>query len=291
MTLLHLRYFCVVAKHESISRAAEELCISQPALSKMIRALEEELGVDLFDRRGRQIFLNQNGSLFYESVSRAIGMLDNAVEVVTKDPNAKEIRLSVNCADLFIGDVILSYHKRHPDVLFIITNETHPENHSNTYLDDLTIFSGREEIARSPSPRQHILYTERFGLIVHKSDPLSERESIDLIEARDRRFLGTDLYGVNRLMCQEAGFTSRMIITGQNIHTYLRMLECGSGVSIAPEVSIGHYLPESCVFVPLRSPQRKRIVVLQENDMKDLAPHVKVFVRYCLDMAAGLGKG
>ena len=56
MELLQLRYFCVVAKHQNMTKAAAELMISQPALSKTIAALEKELGTPLFVRRNRSIF-------------------------------------------------------------------------------------------------------------------------------------------------------------------------------------------------------------------------------------------
>lgn len=59
-----LQYFKVVAKYENMSRAAEELHITQPALSKSISLLEQSLGVDLFDRQGRAIKLNRYGKFF-----------------------------------------------------------------------------------------------------------------------------------------------------------------------------------------------------------------------------------
>ncbi len=68
MELLHLRYFRVVARLEHITKAAEELCIAQPSLSKTIRHLEQEVGVPLFDRPGRSIRLNQFGKAFLEHI-------------------------------------------------------------------------------------------------------------------------------------------------------------------------------------------------------------------------------
>jgi len=63
MELLQLKYFRTIARFEHMTRAAEELHIAQPALSKTVSLLEKELGVLLFDRRGRNIFLNQYGKI------------------------------------------------------------------------------------------------------------------------------------------------------------------------------------------------------------------------------------
>ena len=74
--LLQLRYFQAVAHHQHVSRAAAELHVAQPALSRSIARLETELGVPLFDRHGRRVQLNRFGTLFLARVARAIGELD-----------------------------------------------------------------------------------------------------------------------------------------------------------------------------------------------------------------------
>lgn len=67
MDLNSLLYFVTVAKFENMSRASEQLHLSQPALSKSIALLEDNLGVELFDRNGRSIKLNRYGKFFLES--------------------------------------------------------------------------------------------------------------------------------------------------------------------------------------------------------------------------------
>ena len=67
MELFQLRYFLTVAKYENFSKAADELLVSQPSISKAIMQLEQELGVQLFDRNGKRIKLNNAGKALQEA--------------------------------------------------------------------------------------------------------------------------------------------------------------------------------------------------------------------------------
>ena len=77
MELLQLKYFSVAAAQEHITKAAEILHIAQPALTQSIKRLEEELGVKLFDRRGRNIVLNKTGQIFYKRITPILADLEN----------------------------------------------------------------------------------------------------------------------------------------------------------------------------------------------------------------------
>ena len=76
MELLQLHYFQTVARMEHMTKAAKELRIAQPALSKTIARLEEDLGVQLFDRQNRQIKLNSFRKAFLKSVDTALSALE-----------------------------------------------------------------------------------------------------------------------------------------------------------------------------------------------------------------------
>ena len=72
MNLNQLTYFAVTARHQHFTRAAEELFISQPSLSYAISSLEEELGIRLFEKKGRNVVLTKYGRLFLGHVERAL---------------------------------------------------------------------------------------------------------------------------------------------------------------------------------------------------------------------------
>lgn len=86
MELNQLRYFQIVAKYEQMTRAAEELHISQSSLSKTISMLEKDVGAKLFDRMGNHIVLNSVGKAFLNRVDRLLLELEDAV----KEANASD---------------------------------------------------------------------------------------------------------------------------------------------------------------------------------------------------------
>ena len=89
MELLHLKYFQAAAKFEHMTRAAAALNISQPALSKTIARLEDDLGAPLFHRKGKQIYLNEFGKVFLERVNRIFLEINEGILQVN-DMNSPE---------------------------------------------------------------------------------------------------------------------------------------------------------------------------------------------------------
>ncbi len=81
--LHQLKYFRVVAKYQSVSKAAIELHVSQSALSRSIAKLETELNVTLFDRNGKRLALNENGTRFLVDVERILGDIDDSVRTIS----------------------------------------------------------------------------------------------------------------------------------------------------------------------------------------------------------------
>ena len=102
MTINQLRYFCVLAHIEHYGKAAEELYIAQPSLSRAISLLEEELGVELFSKQGRNVTLTHAGRVFLEYVEQSLSILELGVGAMQKFSNHTEI-LSVGCITPFLG--------------------------------------------------------------------------------------------------------------------------------------------------------------------------------------------
>lgn len=117
MELTQLHYFMTVAQTQHLTRAAETLRISQPALSKAISRLEKELGTVLFDRGANRITLNENGRLYLEYVQKSLQLLDSGKEALQSRSGVASGNVSIitSCSGL-LQPVIRKFLTEHKDI-------------------------------------------------------------------------------------------------------------------------------------------------------------------------------
>lgn len=120
MNLEQMQFFSVVAQMENVSKAAESLHMTQSTLSKNILRLEEEIGVPLFDRHGKKIFLNEQGSRFLETCNTTLNEVKRAKEEIQRSlgNSEKKVRIAL-CGNLSqMTECMAAFQKEHPEVTF-----------------------------------------------------------------------------------------------------------------------------------------------------------------------------
>ena len=121
------RVFYVVAKNKHMTKASEELHISQPAISQSIKKLEEQLGGTLFLRSNKGMELTEEGKMFYEYVKGALELINNAENEFTsfKDLSKGEIKIgcSTTLTKLILLDSIKEFHLKYPNININVTND------------------------------------------------------------------------------------------------------------------------------------------------------------------------
>jgi DNA-binding transcriptional LysR family regulator len=121
------RIFYIVAKNKNMSKASEELHISQPAISQSIKKLEDQLGGALFLRSNKGMELTEEGNMFYNYVKGALELINNAENEFTsfKDLSKGEIKIgcSTTLTKLILVDTIKEFHKDYPNIIINITND------------------------------------------------------------------------------------------------------------------------------------------------------------------------
>ena len=121
------RVFYTVAKNKHMTKASEELHISQPAISQSIKKLEEQLGGTLFLRSNKGMQLTEEGKMFFEYVKGALELINNAENEFTSFKDLSKGKIKIGCSTtltkLILIDAIKEFHTQYPNININITND------------------------------------------------------------------------------------------------------------------------------------------------------------------------
>jgi DNA-binding transcriptional LysR family regulator len=264
MELRHLRYFVTVAEELNVSRASALLRISQPAVSRQLRDLEDELGVKLFARDKLKLRLTPAGEAF---LAHARDLLrrsnDAAKEMATFRPQAAR-KITVG----YIAPVLTStltpalrtFGHKNPDVDVVLREMTPGEQ-------EKALRNGQIDLALAGNPWPEL--ANEFEVVVLDQIPfeavlpdnhlLALRKRIALAELGDETFIGFDedqFPGRNDVICavcQQAGFTPRLRYRVESLTALLAKVATGAGVTLTPR-EVGQLPHPGAVLVPLKPP-------------------------------------
>ena len=128
MEIRDLRFFCLTAEMEHVTKAAEKLGVAQPFLTKIITQLEKEVGVSLFDNVGRKIKLNKYGDVFYGHAKKILVELDNLRDDMDGiiEKQSRTIKVLTNTESLY-PELVVEYQKAHPEFILSMSYATRDE--------------------------------------------------------------------------------------------------------------------------------------------------------------------
>ena len=189
MELLQLAHFRVVARREHMTRAAEELNVTQPALSRAIARLERELGVPLFDRRGRGLRLTQYGAAFLRHVDRVFQELDDAAAELRDIGGLERGSVSLAAGALhWLPAVLEPFLAVHPEVRFRLARRALPEL-VRLVEDGEVDYGFLPSIPLSAGTTWRHLRTAPIVLMVPASHRLAGRPGVRLDELADEEMI------------------------------------------------------------------------------------------------------
>lgn len=290
MELRQLHYFMKVAQKEHVTQAAEELHVAQSAVSRQIHQLEQELGVDLFMQKGRNLQLTPVGHLFCKRVESLMKDLDKAVAEVHEflDPERGEIRIGFphSLGIHLIPSVVSEFKKRYPNVKFRFKQGMYP-----TLIKD--VISAEVDLAFiSPFPEGHdqvegdVVLTEEMYAILPLNHPLAQEESITLDQLKDDKFIlfskGYSLRPIVWQACLEAGFTPQIAFEGEETDTIRGLVAAGMGVSLLPEMAFFQSNPLQPARVKISEPRVTRTIGLIHRSDDKLPLVAQAFRKFLL---------
>ena len=290
MELRQLKYFIEVAKVEHFSNASETLHVAQSALSRQIGLLEKELGVELFERAGRNVKLTPIGRLFMEQAKIALKAMDNATQLIDEflDPEHGTIRIGFpsSIASSTLPTIISAFTKEHPDVHFHLRQGSYEfltKGIKNREID--LAFIGPVPV-NDPDLHAEILFKENFVALLPDSHPLAETGSISLHLLEKESFVlfpeGFILRKIVVDACHQVGFRPAVPFEGEDLDAIKGLVSAGIGVTVLPETTLYENMPAGTVALKLSHPEVKRTVGVIIPKNRQLSPSEKLFHEFVL---------
>lgn len=244
MELRTVRYALAVAETLHFGRASEELLVSQPALSRQVKALEREIGADLFDRTSRRVELTDSGAQFMPLARKALAMLDVAAEQAREAARGHlgQVRLGfVATAAIDVLPRVISLHRAHrPKVSVSLTECGTGEQVEALHTGLLDVGLGRDMPAVD-GLTVRVLRTEAILLAVPATHRLADAPAAsldDLVGEALVRLPAGVARRADALLSQLPTPASLAATGGQQAHQYMTLLALvatGTGLALVPE--------------------------------------------------------
>lgn len=181
MDLRVLNYFLMTAREENITRAAALLHLTQPTLSRQLKGLEEELGVELFRRSNHSIYLTREGLLFRQRAQDMVGIWDSARDELQKTDELAGT-IAIGCSELQsmeeVADLMDQFQLQHPQVKFALHSGNNNDIKSGIErgLFDLGLLIEPVEIGKYDFVR--MTHQEEWGILAHEDSPFASYDAI-----------------------------------------------------------------------------------------------------------------
>lgn len=284
MELTQIKYFLETAATEHITKSAEKLHISQPALTKAIQNLEGELGVTLFARRGRNIVLTPQGEYLRERLVPIVDSLDNLASEMSGMTEAENynLRINVSAASTLVTGAIIEYKKLNPPVNFHLLQNNDKE------LFDVEVKTGMLGSLKKGSNSK--VFTEQIYLAVPADGRFSGRDTVYLSEVRDEGFIS--LFGSKQLrnicdrFCMMAGFTPNVIFESDSPDAVKNMIGSSIGIGFWPEFTWGEIDSDHVRLLRIIEPDCRRNIEISFNPIKRDGTCAADFYRFLVDYFA-----
>ncbi len=278
MQFQQLLYFVAVAETRHFTRAAEQVHVSQPSLSQQVRALEKELGAELFSRARGNIALTDAGEALLPLARRILADADTARIEVQELAQLRRGRIRLGatpsvCTGL-LPEVLRAFHDRHPGIQLLLE-----EGGSHDLVRELA--RGALDLAvvvlplPSPSPALTTVELLREDLVVVSSPDARPfgGKAVRVADLQRERLVmfrhGYDLRELTVAACRAEGFEPEFAVEGGEMDAVLGFVRAGLGVAVVPRM-VAERAGPGLRMAPLARPTLHRTIALAHRS--DVAP-------------------
>lgn len=234
MEIQQLYYYMELCKQKNFTEAGYACNMTQGALSKQIRKLENELGITLIRRNTRKFELSKEGEIFLSYAKKMTGTYEEMLKNVQKNQEIKIGCMPV-LAPYHFARLVADFRKEYPDIKLVIDERIASEIQENSDRYDFLIL--RENMMEDQKKfRFFPLYDDELCAVLYEKHPLYGRDRLQLKELKDDVFIfperGSGSYEVFYKNCEKAGFEPKIAFEFPQANTIMSFVSEGVGVTI-----------------------------------------------------------
>lgn len=291
MELRVLKYFLMVAREESVTKAANLLHITQPTLSRQLMQLEEELGVKLFIRNKKHILLTEEGMLLRRRAEEIVTLSEKTREELSHSKEDLSGKINIGSGELrtslFLAELIISFKKLHPLVEFEIYsgNADNIKERIESGILDIGLLQEPVDISKYDFMRTP--FKEHWGLLINKDSHLAKKETISPSDVKglplilpQRTLVKNEFTNWLGEYADEASF----ILTGNLLYNLAMVAKAGNVGVITPILECNY---PGLKYIPLH-PEVTSGTVLAWKKIQVFSPAVSAFLDYSRSYISGM---
>jgi len=268
MEIEYLENFIVLAQYQNFGEAADLQFMSQSALSKRIKKLEEQIGIVLFNRTTKSVELNEYGTIFLKYAEKIVSLEKECLlEIRQKLPeNQRYFKVGAlpSFAEYHITELISSFMRKSDVWIKVITApseklESMLENNECDFAFIRQVHDANHKFLKIP------IVADRLVAIIPKEHKLTHYNALEIKQLRNERFImqteNSRPYNFCRSLCRKNGFDPNIIFTDSQIKNIVDFVEKGLGISLLMEKVANDSLTENVKVIPI-TPTIENIVML-----------------------------
>lgn len=265
MELRDLRYFCMTAEMEHVTRAADKLGVAQPFLTKIIRQIEDELGTPLFEKAGRQIKLNQFGEAFYAQSKKVLACMENLYAEMDYllDKPGRNITLLSN-TEAYTSGLIVDFNRHDMNYALSVFYAS-----QNGIIDALK--TGEANFALTCPPinegaysgiKTEIAFYDVGWILLPPEHRLLKKKIICFKDLDGEKLVtspkGSAIRWKVEPIYEKYGMKMNIVCESNNLHLITQAVKCGMGYAFMPSLYMNER-PELYQYaVEVNAPQEER---------------------------------
>ena len=286
MTLNQLRYFCTASRCHSITKAAEELYVTQPTVSVAIRDLEIEFGISLFYRKGNQLILTQEGEAFYEKATYILQYCNELQADYSSMSRVKpplRIGIPPMLSTVFFPELLTAFHQDYPEIAVMLEEYGSARACDLVQNDTLDLALVNMEQYNIDKFHNVVLANDQVVFCVNKDHRLADKEIVTTKEMSKELLIFFNADSVQNQLLKTRfemnGYIPNIVMRSSQIYTTLQFIKTGKYSCFLYSSMLDKFTDSEITGIPLNPPIHIKIGMIWKKG-KYISGDMQTFLNF-----------